>query len=67
MTKANFRLMIQHDALGGVILVIAAIMAMIVANSSLNGLYQSFLKKHLIHSKMYQKLFKSYKNVPKSI
>lgn len=43
MTKANFRLMIQHDALGGVILVIAAIMAMIVANSSLSGLYQSFL------------------------
>ena len=43
MTKANFRLMVQHDAFGGIILVAAAILAMIVANSSLNDLYQNFL------------------------
>lgn len=43
MTKANFRLMIQHDAFGGVILVAAALLAMIVANSPLSTFYQSFL------------------------
>jgi NhaA family Na+:H+ antiporter len=43
MTKANFRLMIQHDAFGGVILVAAALLAMLIANSPLNSFYQSFL------------------------
>ena len=43
VTKENFRLMIQHDALGGILLVVAAIFAMLVANSGLSGLYQGFL------------------------
>lgn len=43
MTKANFRLMIQHDAFGGIILVLAAILAMIIANSPLSGVYKGFL------------------------
>ena len=43
MTKANFRLMIQHDALGGLLLVIAATVAMLIANSNLNSFYQGFL------------------------
>lgn len=42
-TLSNFRQMIQHDALGGVILVLAAVMAMIVANTGLNYFYQGFL------------------------
>lgn len=43
VTKENFRLMIQHDALGGILLVVAAIFAMLVANSGLSGFYQGFL------------------------
>jgi len=43
MTKADFRLMIQHDALGGLLLVAAATLAMIVANTGLNVFYQGFL------------------------
>lgn len=43
MTKAYFRLMIQHDALGGLLLVAAATLAMIVANTGLNVFYQGFL------------------------
>lgn len=43
MTKANFRLMIQHDAFGGIILVFAAVLAMIIANSPLSGAYKGFL------------------------
>ncbi len=43
MTKSDFRLMIQQDALGGIVLVAAALLAMIVANSPINFLYQDFL------------------------
>ena len=43
MTKSDFRLMIQQDALGGIVLVAAAVLAMIVANSSLSSFYQGFL------------------------
>lgn len=43
MTKSDFRLMIQQDALGGIVLVAAALLAMIVANSPLSSFYQGFL------------------------
>lgn len=43
MTKADFRSMIQHDTLGGLMLIAAAVLAMIVANTALNELYQGFL------------------------
>ncbi|MDN3651819.1 Na+/H+ antiporter NhaA [Thalassotalea ponticola] len=43
MTKTIFRKMIQHDATGGLLLVLAAVLAMIIANSSLNPMYQHFL------------------------
>lgn len=42
MTK-TYRAMIQHDAAGGVLLVIAAVLAMILANTALNSFYQGFL------------------------
>ena len=43
MTKANFRMMFQQDALGGLLLVMAAAIAMVIANSMLSGFYVSFL------------------------
>ena len=42
MTKV-YRAMIQHDAAGGVLLVIAAVIAMVMANSALSGLYEGVL------------------------
>lgn len=39
----NFRQMIQHDAAGGVILVIAAFIALIFANTPLNSFYTGML------------------------
>lgn len=39
----NFRQMIQHDAAGGVILVIAAFIALIFANTPLSGFYTGML------------------------
>lgn len=41
--KSEFRQMIQHDAAGGVILVIAALLALIFANTPLYGAYQAIL------------------------
>lgn len=43
MTKSDFRVMVNHDALGGLLLVIAAVLALIVANNGFNGFYQGFL------------------------
>ena len=43
MTKADFRQMVQQDALGGLLLVFAAVLALIVANTGLNVFYQGFL------------------------
>lgn len=43
MSIADFRVMAQQGVLGGVLLVLAAALAMLVANSPLNGLYQGFL------------------------
>ncbi|QOL25087.1 Na+/H+ antiporter NhaA [Thalassotalea sp. LPB0316] len=43
MTKEHFRQMIQHDTLGGLLLVLAASMAMLVANSGLSDIYNDFL------------------------
>ncbi|WP_231876889.1 Na+/H+ antiporter NhaA, partial [Oleiphilus sp. HI0080] len=42
MTKV-FKEMIEHDAAGGILLVIAAIIAMIFANSALSGFYTGTL------------------------
>lgn len=42
MTKA-FRQMVQHDAAGGILLVIAACFALLLANTPLNGFYQGVL------------------------
>lgn len=42
MTKF-YRAMIQHDAAGGVLLVLAAVLAMAMANSAMQGWYESFL------------------------
>ena len=42
MTK-TFKQMVQHDAAGGVILVFAAFMALVMANSPLDGFYKGFL------------------------
>ena len=42
MTKV-YRAMIQHDATGGILLVLAAIIAMIMANTVLDTFYNSFL------------------------
>lgn len=41
--KAQFKQMIEHDAAGGVILVFAAVLALIFANSPLYGFYQGVL------------------------
>lgn len=41
--KKAFRQMIQHDASGGIILVVAAVLALVFANSSLQAFYQNFL------------------------
>jgi NhaA family Na+:H+ antiporter len=41
--KSEFKQMIQHDAAGGVILVIAALLALIFANTPLYGAYQAIL------------------------
>ncbi|WP_371185177.1 Na+/H+ antiporter NhaA [Thalassotalea maritima] len=43
MTKKDFRQMVNHDAAGGVLLVLASLMAMIVANTGLSDLYKDFL------------------------
>ena len=43
MTKANFRLIIQHNAFSGILLVLAAILAMVIANSPLSTFYKGFL------------------------
>jgi Na+:H+ antiporter, NhaA family len=37
--------LIRHEAAGGVVLIVAAALAMIVANSSLNGVYQGLFDK----------------------
>ncbi len=42
MTRV-FRQMVQHDAAGGLILVAAAALALIMANTDLNGLYSGWL------------------------
>ncbi len=42
MTKA-FRQMVQHDAAGGILLIAAAALAMLMANSFLSSLYTGFL------------------------
>lgn len=41
--KSEFKQMIQHDAAGGVILVVAALLALIFANTPLYGAYQAIL------------------------
>lgn len=43
MTKV-YRAMIQHDAAGGILLVLAAMLAMVLANSGLAVYYDGFLK-----------------------
>lgn len=43
MTKVMFRKMAQQGVLGGVLLVFAAMIAMIIANSSVKGVYTGFL------------------------
>jgi Na+:H+ antiporter, NhaA family len=40
----TFTAMFKHEAAGGIILVLAAIIAMIMANTPLNGFYQGFLE-----------------------
>jgi Na+:H+ antiporter, NhaA family len=37
--------LIRHEAAGGVVLIVAAALAMIIANSSLNGIYQGLFDK----------------------
>lgn len=48
MTKVIFRQMAQQGILSGVLLVIAAILAMIIANSSVKGIYTGFLNLPVI-------------------
>ncbi|HGG05919.1 MAG TPA: Na(+)/H(+) antiporter NhaA, partial [Aliiroseovarius sp.] len=37
----------KHDASGGILLMVSAVLAMIVANSALNPYYESFLGSYL--------------------
>jgi Na+:H+ antiporter, NhaA family len=44
---SSFNRLIRHEAAGGVVLILAAAMAMIIANSSLNGHYQGLFDKQV--------------------
>jgi Na+:H+ antiporter, NhaA family len=44
-TDTLFKRLIRHDAAGGVVLMLAAALAMIIANSPLNGAYQGLFNK----------------------
>lgn len=46
MTKA-FRQMVNHDAAGGILLVMAAVLAMLIANSPLFAIYEGFLSTNV--------------------
>ena len=46
MTKA-FRQMVNHDAAGGILLVLAAVLAMLIANSPLFAIYEGFLSTNV--------------------
>ena len=48
MSKTFFRDMLQHDAAGGIILVMAAVLAMIMANTPLNAFYGDILSLPVI-------------------
>ncbi|MCH2157992.1 MAG: Na+/H+ antiporter NhaA [Oleiphilaceae bacterium] len=47
MTKV-FREMVQHDAAGGVLLIFAALLALIMANSGINMFYSDFLNMSVV-------------------